>query len=112
VDDEEEIRRVATQVLIRQGYQVDTATDGASAWAALQTAHYDLLLTDHNMPKVTGIELLKKLHSAHMTVPVIMASGAFPQDEFEKLPWLRPATTLRKPYTIENLLCAVKAVLS
>jgi DNA-binding NtrC family response regulator len=111
VDDEEEIRHINTQVLIRHGYQVDTAEDGAMAWEALQAARYDLLLTDHNMPKVTGVELLKKLHGARMDVAVIMASGVIPHHEFEKCPWVQPASTLLKPYSLENLLSAVKEVL-
>jgi CheY-like chemotaxis protein len=111
VDDEEEIRRVATRVLIQQGYQVDAAEDGAMAWEALQAVRYDLLLTDHNMPKVTGVELLKKLHGARMDVAVIMSSGVIPHHEFEKCPWLQPTSTLVKPYSLEGLLCAVKEAL-
>ena len=111
VDDEEEIRRLATRVLIHQGYRVDSAEDGEVAWATLQAARYDLLITDHDMPKVTGLELLRKLHRACMDVPVIIASGTMPRDELERSPWLQPASTLIKPYSVEHLLHAVGAVL-
>ena len=111
VDDDVSTRRLETVVLIQSGYQVDVAEDGAAAWEALNTDRYDLLITDHNMPKVTGVELLQKLHGAHITVPVIMATGSFPHDEFAESPWLQPATTLLKPYSVEKLLGAVKAIL-
>jgi DNA-binding response OmpR family regulator len=111
VDDDLSVRRLDTAVLVNSGYQVDVAEDGAAAWEALNTNRYDLLLTDHAMPKVTGVELLKKLHDARIAVPVIMATGSFPHAEFAELPWLKPAATLIKPYSMERLLGAVKEIL-
>lgn len=112
VDDDGEVRRLNTEVLIQFGYQVDAAEDGAVAWEALQLNGYDLIVTDNRMPKVTGVELLKKLRTARMELPVIMATGVLPQDEFARHPWLQPAATLIKPYTIAQLVDTVKQVLS
>ena len=111
VDDDLAIRQLSTEVLIHFGYDVDTAQDGAAAWQALNTDRYDLLITDQNMPKVTGVELLTKLRAARMTLPVIMATGTVPKEEFTRCPWLQPAATLLKPYTIAQLLGTVKEVL-
>ena len=111
VEDEEDIRRLNFEVLIHHGFHVDAAEDGAVAWHALNTDYYDLLITDHDMPHVTGVELLKKLHGARMDLPVIMATGALPQSEFTRYPWLHPAATLLKPYTVAELLGTVRAVL-
>lgn len=55
VDDETAVRNLMSAVLLHAGYLVETAQDGAVAWAALQSNRYDLLITDHDMPKVTGI---------------------------------------------------------
>ena len=112
VDDDSEVRQLNTQVLIHFGYHVDAAEDGAAAWEALQLESYDLIVTDNNMPKVTGLELLKKLRAARMALPVIMATGVLPQDEFTRYPWLQPAATLIKPHTIAQLVDTVKQVLS
>src|SRR5689334_19643597 len=57
VDDELGIRQVSAAVLGCSGYDVDTAEDGEAGWNALQTKNYDLLITDNNMPKLTGVEL-------------------------------------------------------
>jgi DNA-binding response OmpR family regulator len=104
-------RRLNTEVLERSGYDVDAAADGAAAWQALNTDGYDLLITDNSMPRVSGVELLKKLRAARMTLPVIMATGTLPMEEFIRFPWLQPAASLLKPYTGEEMLRMVKKVL-
>ncbi len=111
VEDDGDIRRLNTEALTHCGYRVDTAQDGAVAWDTLQLNGYDLMVTDNEMPNVTGIDLLKKLHAAHRAVPVIMATGALPADEFTRHPWLQPAAMLIKPYTIDELVLTVREVL-
>lgn len=111
VDDDADIRQVNAEVLSGAGYQTETAEDGAAAWEALQVNGYDLLITDHDMPKVSGVELVKKVRSAHMALPVILASGTLPEEELSRHPWLQLAATLLKPFTGDELLEAVKKVL-
>ena len=111
VDDDKSIRHFCVQALFASGYQVHAAEDGAAAWEALQINTYHLLITDHGMPKVTGVELLRKLHDAHMALPVIMATGTLPEAEFIRYPWLRPAVVLIKPYTTAELLDKVNEIL-
>jgi DNA-binding NtrC family response regulator len=111
VEDEHDLRQLTAEVLIDAGYQVDIAEDGATAWAALQLSKYDLLITDQFMPKLSGIELLKKIHAAQMTLPVIMATGFLPTWEFALHTWLQPVKVLLKPYSFERLLGMVKDVL-
>jgi two-component system alkaline phosphatase synthesis response regulator PhoP len=110
VDDDIDIRLLSADLLFHSGYQVDTAGDGESGWEALQTRNYDLLITDNQMPKVSGLELVKKLRSARMALPVILASGAMPED-LNRLPWLHLAAKLWKPFTPDELLGTVKRVL-
>jgi DNA-binding response OmpR family regulator len=111
VEDDGDIRRLNTEALTHYGYSVDAAEDGAMAWDALQLNGYDLMVTDNEMPKITGIDLLKKLYAARRAVPVIMATGALPADEFTRHPWLEPAAMLIKPYTIGELVLIVREVL-
>src|SRR5688572_32873716 len=98
VDDEADIRQVSAEVLRLFGYQTETAADGAAAWEALQAIRYDLLITDNNVPKVSGVELVKKVRSARMTLPVILATRALPIEELERNSWLQPVATLVKPF--------------
>jgi DNA-binding response OmpR family regulator len=110
VDDDICIRDISAQILASSGYQVDTVEDGAAAWDALHASSYDLLITDNNMPKVSGIDLVKRLRSERMALPVIMASG-FPAEMLERIPSLRLDATLPKPFTGDELLGTVKRVL-
>ncbi len=112
VEDNVEIRQLSTQILMRSGgYQVDAAGDGAAGWEALQASNFDLLITDHNMPKLTGVELVKKVRSARMALPVILATGTLPEEELARHPWLQLAATLFKPFSPHQLLATVQAVL-
>ncbi|MES1180674.1 MAG: response regulator [Verrucomicrobiota bacterium] len=111
VDDDFDIRRLSADVLTRSGYAVDSAEDGAVAWETLQRNNYDLLITDHNMPKVSGIELVKKVHAARMALPVILMSGSILTDELNRHPALQIEAALLKPYTVAQLLGTVKNVL-
>ena len=111
VEDAHDIRQLNAEVLIDAGYEMEVAEDGASAWAALQSTNYDLLITDQFLPKVSGVELLKKLHTARMTLAVIMTTGILPTWELALHPCLQSVTMLRTPYTFEKLLGMVKSVL-
>jgi DNA-binding response OmpR family regulator len=110
-DDDADIRHFSSKVLADSGYQVDTAEDGAAAWSALTHNYYDLLITDNNMPNLSGIELLENLLLAHLDPRVILVSGAMPTKELERHPWLQIDAALVKPYTIAEFLGTVQAVL-
>jgi CheY-like chemotaxis protein len=112
VEDEGAIRQIYSEALVRSGYQVDAAEDGEAGWNALNAASldangYDLLITDNRMPKLSGIELIQKLRSAHVEVPVILASGALPANA----DGLHLAAILPKPFTQDQLLQTVRQVL-
>jgi DNA-binding NtrC family response regulator len=110
IEDDPDIRRLNTEVLIYSGYQVDAANGGIAAWYALQQNNYDLVVTDNKMPKGSGEELLKKLQAEHMSIPVIMATGTHPSAECLEA-HIVPIKVLLKPYDIEDLLRIVKNTL-
>src|ERR1041384_3993095 len=88
--DDGDVRQATAKLLTRCGYEVDTAEDGAAAWDTLQRNRYHLLITNHHIAKVSGVELLEKLRAARMALPVIMAAPALPKDEFILYPWPQP----------------------
>ena len=112
VDDDVGILQLSARILTISSYHVDTAEDGVAAWEALHASSYNPLITDHNMPKVSGVELVKKMRSARMTIPVVLSSSAIPMDELNRNPSLQLATTLFKPFTMDALLGTVEKVLS
>jgi signal transduction histidine kinase len=111
VDDDVSIRQLTAEMLVSSGYEVDVAADGAAGWEALQAKHYDLLITDNFMPKLTGVEMVSKVQAARMQLPVIMATALFPKEEINRYPWLGTVTTLLKPFRAAELLSTVKRTL-
>ena len=107
VDDDGVFRCLYREILAGSGYHVDVAADGAEGRAVLRADGYDLLITDNNMPKVSGTELIRELRSSHIMLPIVMASGTPPSAEVE----IHLAATLVKPFTHEELLDTVKKVL-
>ena len=110
VDDDHYIRTIISSTLIQNGYQVDTAKDGADAWKALNEVSYYLLITDYKMPRVNGLELVSKLRSQNKSLLVILVSGTMPIEALNLQPGLRINAMLEKPFTAAELLGAVKRV--
>ena len=111
VDDDSDIRLLYTNALAHPDCRVDTAEDGAAGWEAIQVNNYNLLITEHSLPKLTGVELVRKLRAARMAVPVVMTAVRWPTRELVQDPSLQLAAVLPKPFYISQLVETVKAVL-
>ncbi|MFO0565188.1 MAG: sigma-54 dependent transcriptional regulator [Polyangiaceae bacterium] len=75
VDDEPNLRRVLSAQLARDGYDVHTAEDGEQALAVLAENHIDLVITDLRMPKIDGMELLRRALELDAELPVVMITA-------------------------------------
>ena len=77
VDDDVAIRRLHATALKRAGFGVLEADDGPSALAALRSNRVDLLLIDHHMPGMTGMDVITEVrqHERTRTLPIILATG-------------------------------------
>lgn len=75
VDDEEIPRTLRRLILLKQGYEVISASSAAEALEMLAVRHFDLVLTDQIMPNMTGTELTKCIKSTTPQMPVIIISG-------------------------------------
>ncbi len=75
VDDELNIRRVLAAMLKREGYEVTTSADGEQALLVLQKAPVHVVVTDLIMPKLGGLELLKRVSADFPDVPVIVITA-------------------------------------
>lgn len=111
VDEDSDLRLLYTEALVRPGYHVDAAEDGAAALKAFRVNNYHLLITEHSLPTLTGVELVRTLRAARMAVPVIMAATRLPVHELARNPSLQPVAVLPKPFYLSQLLETVKAVL-
>ena len=111
VDKDSDLRMLYTEALAQPGYAVDVAEDGAAGWEALQSNPYDLLIVENDVPRLSGVELVRKLRSARMLLPVVMATERLPVHELAANPSLRLAATLAKPFAMDALLDTVKHAL-
>jgi nitrogen regulation protein NR(I) len=75
VDDEPNLRRVLSAQLERDGYEVHTAEDGEQALGILKEHHIDLVITDLRMPKIDGMELLRRAQKIDAELPVVMITA-------------------------------------
>ena len=76
VDDSLTVRELERKLLDSRGYAVDVAVDGMDGWNAVRTGHYDLVLTDVDMPRLDGFELIKLIRKDHRlkSLPVMIVS--------------------------------------
>jgi two-component system, chemotaxis family, sensor histidine kinase and response regulator WspE len=83
VDDSITVRELERKLLQNHGYIVDVAVDGTEGWNAVRSYPYDLVISDIDMPRMNGIELIKaiKQHSRFHTIPVIVVSYRDREDD-------------------------------
>ena len=75
VDDDAGIRKSIARFLEGEGCVVTQVSNGREALEALDTAHYDLVISDIVMPEMDGVELLREMRQRHPTVQTIVMTG-------------------------------------
>jgi two-component system response regulator ChvI len=110
VDDDRNILTSVGMLLEQEGYHVRTYADGASALTALQATPPDLAILDIKMPRMDGLELLRRLRQGG-DLPVIFLTSK--DEEIDELMGLNAGADdyIRKPFSQRLLLERVKAVL-
>jgi two-component system cell cycle sensor histidine kinase/response regulator CckA len=117
VDDEEKIREVIRDILVKYGYKVITAKDGAEATMvyALHNKEIQAVITDLEMPLMDGVTLIQVIKKMNPAVAVLVSSGIASKQGMEsrraELEALGAKTILKKPYTVEKILQAVHELL-
>ena len=111
VDDEETLLHLLTHVLEKQGYYVDTASDGRTAITMLQTLPFDLVFLDVMMPDVGGVEVLKFIRDQHLDTEVIMLTAVHDVKTAVECMSLGAYYYITKPYTPADLVGLVERAL-
>ncbi|MCJ8312213.1 MAG: chemotaxis protein CheY [Saccharospirillaceae bacterium] len=84
VDDFSTMRRIVKNLLRDLGFtNTQEADDGSTAWPMLESGNFDFVVTDWNMPNMTGIELLQKIRSSDRLkdTPVLMVTAEAKRDQ-------------------------------
>jgi two-component system sensor histidine kinase and response regulator WspE len=76
VDDSMTVRQLQRRILTNQGYDVVLAVDGMDGWNTIQSERFDLVITDVDMPRLNGIDLVRKMKASRHTadIPVMIVS--------------------------------------
>jgi CheY-like chemotaxis protein len=113
VDDEIHIVHIVAIKLRNNGYEVISADNGAEALELALRERPDIVVTDYQMPVMTGLELVEKLreHDQTKDIPVIMLTARSFAIEQEKQEALQISGCLSKPFSPRELLGDVEDIL-
>lgn len=112
VDDYDHIRQMLYEVLKDQGYHITTAPSGEAALEILSSQNFDLVITDLNMGRVNGIEVLKKAKSLSPQPRVIIATGNSDVTYVIEALRCKADDYLLKPFRIADLLDRISQCLT
>ena len=105
IDDEPALVTLMERLMARRGYRLTAFLDPAMGVAAFREdpGQYALVLTDMNMPGMSGIEVAREILAARPEVPVLLASGNVTQDLQERCEALGVRRVVHKPFSIDEL---------
>ncbi len=110
VDDDNDVRGVAAQMIEEIGYQVVAAASGTEALTEFGRASFDLVLTDVVMPGMSGVDLARRIRAVAPAMPLLFASGYADVATFGDE--LAAETVLKKPYRIGEVAARIGDALS
>ncbi len=104
VEDEEALRETLSLNLEMEGYEVTAVSDGVEALAAVEKAHYDLIIMDVMMPEMDGITATETLRVRNYDIPILMLSAK--NTGSDRIAGLKKGADdyLTKPFHLEELL--------
>jgi two-component system cell cycle sensor histidine kinase/response regulator CckA len=109
VDDVEEQREIASDMVKRSGYSVKSVSSGEEAVTYLESHSVDLIILDMIMdPGIDGLETYRRILALHPGQKAIIASGFSETDRVKEARRLGAGTYLKKPYLLEKMVTAVR----
>ncbi len=113
VDDEIHIQTVVAIKLRNNGFNVITASDGQEGYEKALEHKPDLIVSDFQMPRLTGLEMIEKIRGekAGVSIPVVMLTARGFAIEKEQRENLNIAECLSKPFSPKELLRTIEDVL-
>ena len=106
VDDFSTMRRIIKNILRQLGFNnILEADDGSTAWETLNKDKIDFIISDWNMPKMPGIELLRKVRGSEefATLPFLMVTAEAQQENIIEAVQAKVSNYIVKPFTAETM---------
>lgn len=111
LDDEIALSRLGHRRVTELGYQAVALTSPEESLARAVGERFDLIVTDHTMPGMTGVELARRLAEAGVTTPIILLSGMAANLDPATLTGTRTRRVLEKPINTFDLATAIREAL-
>jgi DNA-binding response OmpR family regulator len=109
VEDDTDIREFLKEILIEEGYTVQTSEDGIEALAQVKKSEPDLVILDLGLPKMSGESVCLELKKRHPKLPIIILTGRDTTPDIIKGLNLGADDYVTKPFVADELLARVKA---
>jgi DNA-binding response OmpR family regulator len=109
IEDDEKIAKNIKEYLKKEGFRVDWAKDGEEGFYLAQNNNYDVLIVDWMLPKMSGVDVIKKLREKDIFTPALILTAK--SDIEDKVEGLNVADDyLTKPFDFEELVARIKAL--
>lgn len=110
VEDEGHLAEALQQILIRNGFPADVVSDGVSGLDNAMTGIYDAVILDIMLPKMDGLEVLRRLRNEKISTPVLLLTAKDELNDKVKGLDLGADDYLTKPFAVEELLARLRAL--
>ena len=110
VEDNEQLNKALSTVLKRNSYLVDSAFDGEEALMFLKDYQYDVIILDIMLPKIDGLEVLRRVRRDNIQTPIILLTAKSTLDDKITGLDLGADDYLPKPFNADELLARIRAL--
>jgi DNA-binding response OmpR family regulator len=108
VEDHPPLRRLLKTALVARGFQVHACGTAVQALRRLHRASFRVLVTDFQMPGMTGVELIEVVRASGSGIAIILMSTDSPKESGIPAKTLRGVRFLRKPFGLKDLVTAIR----
>ena len=111
VEDDYDVCQLFKHVLLQNGYNVATASDGKEALQLMEKEHFDLMISDVMMPEINGYELVRMIRKSNEEMPVLMITAKGTFDDMQESFLAGTDDYMVKPVNVDEMLLRVGALL-
>lgn len=104
VEDEKDLQKVIANFLFSLVEKIDVADNGEEAYELYVKNNYNVIITDINMPKLNGIDLIKKIRETNSSIPIIVTTAYNEKKYLEELNEIGMSEYLMKPLDVTILV--------
>jgi two-component system response regulator MprA len=111
VEDDPAVREALDRALGYEGYDVETARDGAVALSMLRQSEYDVIILDVMMPHLNGLETCRRIRASGDDIPILMLTARIAVDDRVEGLDAGADDYVAKPFSLDELLARIRALL-